>query len=540
MTFLMSFLIAAGFGAAYLVYDELENDDDNDGDVDETNLPNSDEAVDDIDITDLIYDADDHQELGREPTIILNDEILEPVSEQDGTPSYDLSGVDVENDRIAVLMPSDYDLLSQTNFHLSLTDDGDVQLGGQFRDVVLEGLQEVPEGLMEVHFVTYNFSNTGDDPNALGEDEILASYEVVGAAFGAQSDDGYVADAGLELISLDDLEGDNSVIVAGDTALHVLFGDGSDTVDMSADAANGVTPPEIYEFASNEYGFEAQDTDRYRTPNPDLSHVDTGVGDDDITLGARATVVNSGAGSDHITASTDTSAYIYAEQGDDLIDLRAAGASSHILVLGGEGSDTFLGSAGDDTYFGGRTDVPDSGDIIYGLDGNDALMGGVGLDVIYGGEGNDTLGGNRSFFVSPPSGGSGFPWIDATSYDDGAADTLIGGAGNDVLRGDAQDVMTGGSGRDSFEVYWEPNVGAANEHAVVTDFEVGVDHLHITVHVDDFVGFWLEDEIPFDLTEVDGNTQVSLQGQMLVELQGVTGVSSSDIDGDVFVPYSRW
>ena len=260
-----------------------------------------------------------------------------------------------------------------------------------------------------------------------------------------------------------------------------------------------------------------------------------------MTMGARETVVIAGEGNDTIVASATNSSFIDAGEGDDLIDVSALEAAGLAIVQGGVGNDTFVGGAGQDLYFGGSHAGGAGGDDVSGGGGDDSLFGSTGSDMIDGGEGNDTIGGTRDFIEYAPTAGSGFPNIDATDYADGSADTLIGGEGDDVVLGDAHDVMTGGTGEDAFGVYWQANANGPNEHAVITDFEAGIETLQVTVHEDDFVGpFYPEQEIILDLVEVDGNTHVMFQGTLLVELQGATGVAAADVSASVFVPYDRW
>ena len=78
----------------------------------------------------------------------------------------------------------------------------------------------------------------------------------------------------------------------------------------------------------------------------------------------------------------------------------------------------------------------------------DYIFAGTGADSVEGGLGDDTLRGNLSeteFYNYHPSL--------ERYYDDNAADTLVGGAGNDQLYGSSGDQLTGGSGSDSFEVF---------------------------------------------------------------------------------------
>ncbi len=522
---------------------------DDEPDVTPTDGPSPDASttVDDIDVTSLVYDPAESEGLEDGPfldgsVVILNDEIVSPSGEtEDGTPIYDLSSFDAETDRVAILEPvSDFVDISETTFDVAQMDDGSLMVSG----VILQGIEELPRGVLEVHLVEEDFIVEGDTEFTLDESEIAASFEVVSARIGGEGDDVYRPGAGIELYALNDLEGATRLNIQGDTAVRVETGEEDDVVDLSADTHGGVAGLSQFDGADPEasFGFiSTESTPGNTISEHDYSTVQTNGGDDSITMGARETVVYAGEGNDTITASTNNSSYIEAGEGDDLVDLSALEATGLSMVQGGAGNDTFVGGAGADTYFGGSHADSAGGDDVAGGAGDDSLFGSTGADVIDGGEGNDTIGGTRDYVEYPPAAGSGFPSVDATDYADQAADTLIGGAGDDLLLGGAADVMTGGTGTDSFGVYWEPNDDGANAHTVITDFEAGTETLQVTVHVDDFAGLPTspEVEIALDLVEVDGNTQVMLQGALLVEMQGVTGVSADDVTGNVFVPYDR-
>lgn len=128
-----------------------------------------------------------------------------------------------------------------------------------------------------------------------------------------------------------------------------------------------------------------------------------------------------------------------------------------VNLLGG--SDSFDGGGGDDIICGGGgRDVLAGGagnDQIFGDDDNDYIVGGAGNDRIVGGPGKD--------FLSYKSATSGITvrngrTIDGVGHDvtdtetiEGTnyADRMIGGAGNDDLRGlTGEDVLAGGPGND--------------------------------------------------------------------------------------------
>jgi Ca2+-binding RTX toxin-like protein len=153
-------------------------------------------------------------------------------------------------------------------------------------------------------------------------------------------------------------------------------------------------------------------------------------------------------------------------------DVLKSGSFTNVLLSGGEGNDTLDGSAGDDRLRGGLgddvlrgrsgLDVADYSDrtaaVRVDLDGiaDDGEPGEAdtltGIEDIKGGAGNDVLTGDARFNLL--SGGDGADTINGL----GASDEILGGAGDDTLNGGADsdfmggdlgdDTLNGGVGRD--------------------------------------------------------------------------------------------
>lgn len=132
------------------------------------------------------------------------------------------------------------------------------------------------------------------------------------------------------------------------------------------------------------------------------STISGGDGDDAITTGSGATVVDAGAGNDSIDATSSSQASLYGGDGNDLL----VGSSGSDSIYGQGGNDTIEAGAGDDYVSGGG-----GSDRLVGEAGNDTLIGGAGNDILKGSVGNDYLSGQ-----------------------DGA-DSLTGGGGKDTLVG---------------------------------------------------------------------------------------------------------
>ncbi|AGA31515.1 beta strand repeat-containing protein [Singulisphaera acidiphila] len=227
----------------------------------------------------------------------------------------------------------------------------------------------------------------------------------------------------------------------GDDLIH--GGDGNDT--LSGDEGND----SIFGEAGNDqaYGGDGNDTILGGDGN------DTLVGDagDDKMFGeAGHDILLGGAGNDSLDggAGNDT---LFGGDGNDTIlggdgDDRLGGDAGDDLILAGAGNDTAQGGTGNDQIWGDAGD-----DVLYGDDGNDTILGGDGNDTILGGAGNDLLFGNAG--NDQILGGFG----DDSLYGGTGDDTLHGGNGipniphsvrDNTLPDDGADVILGGTGFD--------------------------------------------------------------------------------------------
>ena len=122
--------------------------------------------------------------------------------------------------------------------------------------------------------------------------------------------------------------------------------------------------------------------------------------------------------------------YVYSYSGNDTVEVKdqlgAFTARCAIwtgdgddTVETGDGRDTIYGEAGDDYISGGNNN-----DVLWGGDGEDSLIAGNGNDTVSGGDGADDIEGNKGNDII--SGG-----------DDNSQDTINGGAGGNVLFGQA-------------------------------------------------------------------------------------------------------
>jgi len=168
-----------------------------------------------------------------------------------------------------------------------------------------------------------------------------------------------------------------------------------------------------------------------------------------------------GSGRDLITGGTSV---VDPGTGLPTYDVLRGQGGNYDTLIGGDGNDKLNGGAGHDSLVGGGGD-----DVLTGESGNDTLEGGAGTDRLYeranvdmtltdaslsGGLGSNTVTSIESAYLK---GGNGNNRLDASAFSGdvtligvGGADTLRGGAGNDMLNGrSGADLITGGAGNDT-------------------------------------------------------------------------------------------
>jgi hypothetical protein len=193
------------------------------------------------------------------------------------------------------------------------------------------------------------------------------------------------------------------------------------------------------------------------------------------TAAGRPIIANLGDQNDTATSTTSRTVQLFGEDGND----RLSGASGRDLLDGGNGDDNITGGSSADRLRGGAGNdqlVGNSGnDNLQGGDGNDLLDGGNGSDAELGGSGDDTLReGNAPNGADSLAGDTGNDTVDYSlrsapvnvSVDDVAFDgdrrsnerdnvrntieRVVGGAGSDTLigRDGPADTLVGGAGDD--------------------------------------------------------------------------------------------
>ncbi len=302
----------------------------------------------------------------------------------------------------------------------------------------------------------------GDDNDTVRGNE---GDDVVSGGAGEDSVSGGAGDDTLDGGDDDDTitggSGDD-VIDGGAGNDSVTAGSGNDTVeDLEGDNLinAGITglPDRGFPFVGN------ADPD----PTNDLDSVVTGAGNDTITTGDDDDVIDAGDGDNEVDGGYD----------DDTITT----GSGNDTIVGGEGSDSILSGDGDDlitggvgldsvnitddgsdTTFPGPDPILDNGDdfidagagndTVFGEDDNDTILGGAGNDLIDAGIDDDSVDGGDG--VDVILGDQGDDTLDGGGDTDlilgGVGDDEIdGGEGDDILDGeDGDDLIDGGAGDD--------------------------------------------------------------------------------------------
>jgi Ca2+-binding RTX toxin-like protein len=233
------------------------------------------------------------------------------------------------------------------------------------------------------------------------------------------------------------LFGRSDVITNNDTSTRVDVrfdlrgGDGDDTVNGggAAETIYGGTGADVLRGAGGAdlvYGGAGDDV------------VSGGVGSDSLYGGDGIDVLDYGESAGAVTVNLTT---LMASGGDALGDI----ISGFEAVIGGLGNDALMG------------DNLGSGNLLMGGSGNDLIEGLGGADYLLGGPGYDTVSYSASAVSvtvnltnQTASGG------DATGDVLSGFEAASGGAGNDVLIGDATvvgNILTGNAGNDYFYCY---------------------------------------------------------------------------------------
>jgi Ca2+-binding RTX toxin-like protein len=177
-----------------------------------------------------------------------------------------------------------------------------------------------------------------------------------------------------------------------------------------------------------------------------------GVGNDQYFVDIQSDLVFEAASAGTDIVTTTGNFYLYA----NIENLTLASGAGNIFGVGNALGNTILGNEGENLLIaGGGNDVIRGGaarDAIFGEDGADQIFGDAGIDYLIGGIGDDAInGGDDADEIYGQDGNDTL--IGGASF---STDILVGGNGNDILRGDSGlgdfDLLYGDAGDDIFYV----------------------------------------------------------------------------------------
>ncbi|MDO6729999.1 calcium-binding protein [Marinovum sp. 2_MG-2023] len=193
----------------------------------------------------------------------------------------------------------------------------------------------------------------------------------------------------------------------------------------------------------------------------------------------------------------------------------------------GDGDTTLYGNYEDDTILGGGGDD-------YIVVGGASLGGSnyqAGENLADGGEGDDTIFGSGGEVHGPY-------WYDDDS-EPGVfeqtigRDTLIGGAGDDLLVSENGNEMTGGAGADIFAVDHEiPEVAQGFDFApsTITDFDAAEDELVVIINPNIYSNIYTGARaVTVDVWEDGTGADVALDGTVIAEVAGGQNLTTENI-----------
>jgi Ca2+-binding RTX toxin-like protein len=251
---------------------------------------------------------------------------------------------------------------------------------------------------------------------------------------------------------------DETVNYAGIEEVTVTGGTGDDDITITSSApgtltVDGQAGSDTYTVNFGSLAGDVTVADS-GPPPPDIDTlvVNGTPGDDTIILTDSGVTGGGGAG---ITFSGIEAFAVDAGAGDDLVD--GSALTIPVTIFGGTGDDTLIGGSGDDSLFGEE----DDDDLIGGL-GADLLDGGAGSDGLVGDLGTilrEVLDGSTAAVLATPNrhlqaeinqAGTIRREVTLVDPEQGGADTMLGGTGNDSLHGGAgNDEMDGGDDDDA-------------------------------------------------------------------------------------------
>ncbi len=294
-------------------------------------------------------------------------------------------------------------------------------------------------------------------------------------------------------------------------------GEDADSVILETQASGNAGQAE---YASGGVHYVAEDG-----ANP-VTNIDTGAGNDQVTVRSGFADITTGDGADTVDASGLQGGIIRAGSGDLIFGSdvatdpnafyanTAVGAELHDDVdYRGGAADEYIAAFGD----GATVDGGPGDDVILNFDGAATLSGGAGDDLI-----------DAHAFAEEYDQNS----IQRFNTGDGHADMVDGGDGNDRIFVDGGDTVTGGSGSDQIEAAF--HFGTGSEPVIITDFQPSEDQIFL--NISDFVPPSGDtNDGPMDpsghvtIMEGDGDSHVFVDEELVAVLENTQGLSASTI-----------
>ncbi|MFC3183089.1 calcium-binding protein [Cypionkella sinensis] len=245
--------------------------------------------------------------------------------------------------------------------------------------------------------------------------------------------------------------------------------------------------------------------------HPNIQNIYGNAGNDTLIANGNGVFANGGDGQDLLDFSNADQGFGVIGAGDTMLGSTQDDSVLHVLSHGGG---LFQGGAEH------AVAVADgNGATLDGGAGNDALMNLDGQATLIGGAGDDTLRADINSDQFQGSHADQLSWFTDNNFD-----VLDGGAGNDLLTLSQGDIATLGSGADHATIS-DSAAHADDQAAVITDFNPAEDTLRIIAG--DVNGQADHDGLVGQVStqEVDGNTHVIVAGEVVADLQGVTGLN---------------
>jgi Ca2+-binding RTX toxin-like protein len=294
------------------------------------------------------------------------------------------------------------------------------------------GTQSTAAGAINLFYrgVTVDLAITTAQNTGQGMDTILNIENLTGSAY----IDRFSGNSAANII--EGRAGDDWLAGRGGAdSLH--GGDGNDVIDANSDFGTG---SQIYgaDDGAIDYVTGGLGNDLIGVSNRDIADGGDGIDTLMVTLTAAANLdLSTGAlaALQAVTNGTFTNFELFNVVGSAFADT-ITGDSGSNEIWGMAGDDIINGGAAYDALFGGEGNDTLTGG---GVDG-DRLVGGLGSDVLIGGDGADYISANQGVLDI-----NGLTFL-GTTQDDGAVDTVTGGAGNDVIYVGLGDNADGGDG----------------------------------------------------------------------------------------------